>query len=64
MDWMHKTSSKRDRTKPRRMCFLWAIVCTETSELETAAAWVSVQETYHIIALFSLSPGHLLKSNV
>lgn len=63
MNWKHETSSKRDWTKPWRMHFLWAIMCTETSELKTVAAWVSIQEKYHILALFSLFPGHLLKSN-
>lgn len=62
MKWKHKTSSKSDWAKPRRMHFLWAIVCTEPSELKTVAAWGSIQEKY-ILALFSLSPGHLLKSN-
>lgn len=43
--------------------FFLAIMCTETSELKTVPAWVSIQEKYHILALFSLFPGHLLKSN-
>lgn len=63
MNGKHRTSSKQDWTKPWRKHFLWAIVCPETSKLKTGAAWVSVQEPHHILALLPLFPGHLLKSD-
>lgn len=59
MNWKHKTSSKSPDKAAEDALF----VGTETAELRTGAAWVSIQQKHHVLVLFSLFPGHLPKSN-